>query len=292
MDHRLRSAEEVSAVLNLPILGVVPSMPRRLSVADRGQKVHKDSDSPVAEAYRTIRTAVFFGAPKDQAKTILVTSPAPADGKTTLVSNLAIAMAQAGQKTLIIDGDFRKPMQQKIFNVNHGDVGLSSTLAGITTSGEATRPTEIEGLELLPCGASVPNPSELLNSDSFAQLLEILSDRYDRVIIDSPPVIPVTDAQILAAICDVTLLVLRAKKSTRKTSQQARDGLSSVGAHILGVLVNDVQRKGRYGYYNGYGRNGKKKTSDREPTAGIRRPVVSPARMGKNRRWQTPLMKT
>lgn len=292
MDHRLHSAEEISSVLNLPILGVIPSMPRRLSIADRGQKVHKDSNSPVAEAYRTIRTAVFFGAPKNQAKTILVTSPAPADGKTTLVSNLAIAMAQAGQKTLIIDGDFRKPMQQKIFNVNHGDVGLSSTLAGITTSGEAIRPTEIEGLELLQCETSVPNPSELLNSDGFAQLLEILSDRYDRVIIDSPPVMPVTDAQILAAICDVTLLVLRAKKSTRKTSQQARDGLSSVGAHILGALVNDVQRNGRYGYYNGYGRNGKKKTSNREPAAGVRRTVVSPARMGKDTRWQTPLMKT
>jgi capsular exopolysaccharide synthesis family protein len=234
---------------------------------------------------------VFFGAPKDQAKTILVTSPAPADGKTTLASNLAIAMAQAGQKTLIIDGDFRKPMQQNIFNVNHSDVGLSSTLAGITTSSEAIRPTEVEGLELLPCGASVPNPSELLNSDRFAQLLEILSDRYDRIIIDSPPVMPVTDAQILAAICDVTLLVLRAKKSTRKTSKQARDGLSSVGARILGAIVNDVQRKDRYGYYNSYGHNGKKKTDNRELAAGIRRPVVSTTRMSRNSRWQTPLMK-
>jgi len=275
MDQRLRSAEEISAVLGLPILGVVPSMPKKLGITDRGQRVHKDSDSPVAEAYRTIRTAVFFGAPKDEARTILVTSPAPGDGKSTLTSNLAIAMAQAGRKVLILDADFRKPMQHRIFNVNHNNVGLSNIIAGITASGEAIRPTEVEGLELLPCGRSVPNPSEMLNSDSFAQLLEILSDRYDRLIIDAPPIMPVTDAQILAAICDITLLVLRADKSTRKTSQQARDGLLSVGANILGALVNDVPKRGRYGYYSGYGykdshgygRSSKRKAGDREPMA-------------------------
>ena len=99
----------------------------------------------------------------------------------------------------------------------------------------------------------MPNPSEILNSSSFAKLLKHLENTYDRIIIDSPPVIPVTDAQIIAAICDITLLVLRAEKSTRKISQQARDGLLSVGAHMLGVVVNDVPRKGRYGYYGNYG---------------------------------------
>jgi capsular exopolysaccharide synthesis family protein len=275
MDQRLRSAEEVSAVLGVPVLGVVPSMSRRQSIVARGQKVYLDSNSRTAEAYRTIRTAVFFGAPKGEAKTILVTSPAAVDGKTTLVSNLAIAMAQAGQKTLILDADFRKPMQHKIFEVNHQDSGLSSVLAGITTLEEAIRPTEVKGLELMPCGPDIPNPSEILNSESFAKLLELLSNKYDRVVIDSPPVMPVTDAQILGAICDITLLVLRAEKSTRKNSQQARDGLLSVGAHLLGVVVNDVPRKSRYGYYYGgygyhYGYYGdghrkKKKASDRKP---------------------------
>ncbi|MHC4167160.1 MAG: GumC family protein [Planctomycetota bacterium] len=276
-DHRLRSAEDISAVLDLPILGVVPSMSRRLSIVDRGQKVNKDSDSPVAEAYRTIRTAVFFGAREDEARTILVTSPAPADGKTTLVSNLAIAMAQAGQKTLILDGDFRKPMQHRIFELNNRDVGLSSVLAGAMTLDEVIRPTGIRGLELLSCGLSLSNPSEALNSKRFADALEILSDRYDRIIVDAPPVMPVTDAQILAAICDVTLLVLRAEKSTRKTSQQARDGLLSVGANILGALVNDVPKKGSYGYYssygykygNGGGRNNKKGADNGEPELAI-----------------------
>jgi len=256
MDQRLHSAEEISAVLGMPVLGIVPSMPGRQTIVERGQKVHMDSSSHTAESYRTIRTAVFFGAPRGEAKTILVTSPAAGDGKTTLVSNLAIAMAQAGQRTLILDADFRKPKQHKIFEINHEDTGLSSVLAGTMTLAEVTRPTEVKGLELLPCGHEVPNPSEILNSDTFAKLLELITSKYDRVIIDSPPVIPVTDSQILAAVSDITLLVLRAEKSTRKTSQQARDGLLSVGAHILGVIVNDVPKKGRYGYYGGYGNYG------------------------------------
>jgi succinoglycan biosynthesis transport protein ExoP len=275
LDQTLRSAEEISAMLGMPVLGVVPSMSRRQSLVEKGQRVHLDSHSVAAEAYRTIRTAVFFGAPKDEAKTILVTSPGPVDGKTTLASNLAIAMAQAGQKILVLDADFRRPMQHVIFETNHQDKGLSSLLAGTTTQEETIQATKVEGLELLPCGPNVPNPSEILNSKTFARTLEQLSNRYDRIIIDSPPVIPVTDSQILAAICDVTLLVLRAEKSTRKVSQRARDGLLSVGARIIGVVVNDVPRKsgrygyyyGGYGYYYGYygdGRRKKKKHRERE----------------------------
>jgi len=253
MDQKLHSAEEISTVLGVPVLGVVPSMSRREDVAERGRKVYLDSKSSWAEAYRTIRTAVFFGAPKCEAKTILVTSPAPSDGKTTLASNLAIAMAQAGQKTLILDADFRKPMQHNVFRINHEEMGLSSVLAGAIKLHEAIQFTGIKGLDILTRGPDVPNPSEILNSSGFAKLLKILSNEYDRIIIDSPPVIPVTDAQIIAAICDITLMVLRAEKSTRKISRQARDGLLSVGAHMLGVVVNDVPRKGRYGYYGNYG---------------------------------------
>jgi len=272
VDQRLRTAEEISIVLGVPILGAVPSMSRRQSIVARGQKVHRDSNSRAAEAYRTIRTAVFFGVPKGEAKTILVTSPAAADGKTTLVSNLGIALAQAGQKTLILDADFRKPMQHKIFEVNHEEIGLSSVLAGTTTLEEAIQPTKIQGLQLLTCGPDVPNPSEILNSKSFAKLLEDLSNMYDRVIIDSPPVMPVTDAQILAAVSDITLLVMRADKSNRKTSQHARDGLMSVGARILGAVVNDVSKHSRYGYYGyygyyNYGRRKKKKAGDIKPVA-------------------------
>jgi len=252
LDYRLRSPEEISAVLGVPVLGVVPAMSKKQSLIARGQKVHLEPKSIVAEACRTIRTAVYFGVPNGEAKIILVTSPDAGDGKTTVVSNLAIAMAQAGQKTLVIDGDFRKPTQHRIFEIDN-EKGMSSMLAGAHTEDGAIRQGPVAGLDLLPCGPEVPNPAEILNSTTFAQTLKKLSEQYDRVIVDSPPVGPVADAQILAAVCDTTLLVLRAEKSTRKHSQQARDSLQSVGGHILGVVVNDVSRKhGRYGYY-GYG---------------------------------------
>jgi capsular exopolysaccharide synthesis family protein len=255
LDHRLRSADEISAVLGVPVLGVIPSMSKKHSITERGLKVHRDSNSSVSEAYRTIRTSIFFGVPKGESTTILVTSPAPGDGKTTLVTNLAITMAQAGQKTIILDADFRRPMQHEIFKTDR-EKGLSSVIAGAVSMHEAIKPTGIDGLDLLTCGPEVPNPSEMINSKQFSDILQSLSEKYDRIVIDSPPVMPVTDSQILSAICDVTVVVLRADKSSRRTSQQARDGLESVGAHLLGAVVNDVSRRnGHYGYY-GYGRYG------------------------------------
>jgi capsular exopolysaccharide synthesis family protein len=308
MDIRLRSADEVSAILGVPVLGVVPTMTEERTIAGqgrkawldfkpmildayqkihttlypgvaknqaktavaipddgktaldrrgivaRGQKVHIEPKSTIAEAYRTIRTAVFFGIPKDEAKIILITSPDSGDGKTTLASNLSIAMAQAGQKTLLLDADLRKPMQHNIFKLKNGK-GLSGVLAGEISIEEAIHAGPIKELSILSCGPEVHNPSEFLNSNAFAEILkEKLSKRYDRIIIDSPPVGLVADSQILAAICDITLLVLRAEKSTRKHSQQARDILSSVGGHLLGAVVNDVPRRHNgYGYYSGYG---------------------------------------
>lgn len=226
----------------------------RKDVVRRGQKAHLEPKSIVAEAYRTIRTAVFFGVPKDEAKSILITSPSPGDGKSTIVSNLAIAMAQAGQKVLVIDADFRKPMQHNIFEINRHEKGLADVVAGAVDMEEAIKPGPVEGLDVLSCGTEIPNPSEVLNSDAFASMLGEFTERYDRVIIDSPPVGPVADSQILSAICDVTLLVLRAEVSTRKNSQHARDSLVGVGGHLLGVIVNGVRRKhGSYGYYSGYG---------------------------------------
>lgn len=313
LDYRLRSPEEISAILGVPVLGVVPAMlegrrtimtqgqnvwlklkpffnkahrtvlgvllsgvskgrkmtittashssddsrniHKEKNIVNRGQKVRLERRSVVAEAYRTIRTAVFFGAPKDEAKTILVTSPAPGDGKSTLVSNLAITMAQAGQKTLVFDCDLRKPVQHKVFAINN-EKGASSVLAGRDTIDEAIQTGPVEGLDILPCGPEVSNPSELLSSKTFAETLKNLSEQYDRIIIDSPPVGPVADSQILAAICDIVVLVLGAEKSTRRHSLQARDNLLSVGAHILGAVVNNVQCKHyryRYGYHLGYG---------------------------------------
>jgi len=234
----------------------------------RGQVVCRRPKSVVAEAYRTIRTAVFFGSIKRQAKLMLVTSPSPGDGKSTLVSNLAIAMAQAGQRTLVVDADFRRPVQHKIFEADAGR-GMSDILIGRYTIDEAVQPGPVKGLDILTCGTEVPNPSELLNSDALAHVLSELSERYARIIIDSPPVGPVADGQILATMCDVVLLVLRAEQSTRRQSRHARDALLSVGAHILGAVLNDVPRAhGWYGHYSGYGYGYYSGYGDREEKAG------------------------
>lgn len=246
-----------TAFTDLPIAVKGKISSEKPDVVRRGQKAYLEPKSAVAEAYRTVRTAVFFGVHHEKAKTILITSPAPGDGKSTVASNLAITMAQAGQKTLLLDADFRKPMQHNIFQIDSREEGLSNLLAGAINLEDAIQPGPIENLDILCCGIDVPNPSEVLNSNSFAEVLEDFSERYDRVVIDSPPIGLVADGQILSALCKVTLLVLRAERSTRRHSQQARDSVLSVGGHLLGVIVNGVSQKhGHYGYYSGYGRYG------------------------------------
>lgn len=251
IDHRFRNADEVTADLGLPVLGIVPHMSDKQPITVRGKTVHVEPMSPISEAYRTIRTAIFFGAPSDQTKAILVTSPEAGDGKSTSASNLAIAMAQAGHRTLLLDCDFRKPTQHKIFELDE-NVGINSVLEGQLRLRDAIQRTPVRLLHVLPCGPIPPNPSEILNGKRFSVVMKALLEFYDKVVIDSPPVTAVTDARILSASADCTLMVLRAEKSTRRASAHARDSLVSVGANLLGVIFNDlVKTKG--GYYSGYG---------------------------------------
>lgn len=277
LDQRLRSAEEIKQVTGLTLLGVVPHIQDAKTLPERGKHLHVDPASDVAESYRTVRTAVYFGTPAGTAKTLLVTSPTPGEGKSTLASNLAIAMAQAGNRILLLDADFRKPTQQKIWELDR-NVGLSNVLAGQIELEQGIQRTPVPGLDVLPCGPIPANPSEILNSQMFADVLDELSSRYDHVLLDSPPVMPVTDARILAANCDVTLLTLRAEKTARKAAVYARDVLRGVGGRLLGVVVNDVpRRKGLYGYYYsdaqlyrygyGYGRKSSAAGEGAAPTA-------------------------
>jgi capsular exopolysaccharide synthesis family protein len=259
-DYRLRSADEVKATLGVTVLGLVPHVADENSPIARGQKIHIDPQSDAAEAYRSLRTAIYFGSKDDRTRTICVTSPERGDGKTTLASNLAISMAQAGRRVLLVDADLRAPMQDLIFGIN-GRVGLASVLQNKETLAKAIRHTGIEFLDLLPAGVAARNPSELLNSQRFIDLLEELGDKYDHVVIDTTPLLAVTDARIVAASSDATLLVVRAGKSNRKLSELSVDGLISVGAKLLGAVVNDIRRGGyrsydRYGSY-GYGSNGR-----------------------------------
>ena len=278
MDQKLRTAEQIVEALGLPVLGVVPHIHTKTPSAN-GQTVHLEPMSDVAESYRTIRTTISFGSAAE-AKTILFTSPAPGDGKSTSASNYAIALAQAGYRTLLIDADFRKPMQHRIFGLDN-QRGMSTVIAGGCKLREVVKDTATPGLYVLPCGPVPPNPAEILNGKRFAQVMEALCGAFDRVVLDSPPVMPVTDARILAAAADVTVLVLRADKSTRHVSVHARDGLQSVGADIAGVVVNDVSRRVGgygygYGYYGTYGRDGDASRTTLTATTGTHAPLADP----------------
>jgi capsular exopolysaccharide synthesis family protein len=291
MEQHLTSPNEISNLLSLPILGAVPTIEadsgagaatqlsqlraswhrymRRLTLsrdrsdagaaaamARRGQEMRLQPYSDVAEAYRTIRTAISFGLGGQPAKTILITSPVAGDGKTTLASNLAISIAQAGRRVLLIDADCRSPKQHKIFGLAESP-GLSDVLAGKSRLSEAVQGTTVEKLDVLACGSRVSSSAELLSSPALMGMLKEASEDYDQVLLDSSPVIPISDARILAASCEATILVLRSGKSTRRLADQSLDALESVDAAVLGVVVNDVQRQrgGRYyGYYYGPGR--------------------------------------
>jgi capsular exopolysaccharide synthesis family protein len=219
----------------------------------QGRRVDNEPAGDLAETYRTIRTAVFFGTPERESRTILVTSPGPGEGRSTFASNLAIAMAQTGKRVLLLDADFRRPVQHRVFEARPG-FGLSTVLAGREPVEKVIQATPVPGLDLLPVGPIPSNPAEMLNSPTFTEVLEDLSVRYEHVVIDSPAVMAVADARILAAQCSVTVLVLRAGLSTRRAAAAARQALHSVGAHLLGVVINDVPRsRDPYGDYGGYG---------------------------------------
>ncbi len=252
-DQRLRSADEIVAILGVPIVGAIPSIPRRELVRG-GPRLRFASNSYASEVCRSIRTALLCGVHGGQATRILVTSPGSLEGKTTLVSNLGITLAEAGQRTIIVDADLRKLTPHNVFSMNGHGKGLVDVLTGGAVLQDAVQSTEIHGLDVLASGAHTSNPSELLNSRAFASVLEQLKGRYDRILIDSPPAGVVTDAQILAIACDATLLVLRAEESSRLSTQRAREALLAVGARVAGAVVNDVPRRNsRYGYYSGYG---------------------------------------
>lgn len=252
LDHRLKSIDEITSALQLPVLG---SLPLSASQEDRkltGKIVLAKPHSVAAESFRTLRTAIHFGLTRDEAKIIAVTSPSPGDGKSTVASNLALVMAQADQRVLLIDADMRKPRQHEIFGYEP-ERGLSAVLAERRPAGEVILSTEIDTLDLLPCGSRPSNPVELLNNGFFAEFLSELSESYDKIIIDSPPVMPVADARVIAAQTDATVLVLRADRSTRRLSIAARDELWRVRAQRLGVVINAVPGRKQANYSAAYG---------------------------------------
>jgi capsular exopolysaccharide synthesis family protein len=207
--------------------------------------------SPISEAYRTLRTNIDFSSIDEQLNVIMLTSAGPGEGKTTTASNLAVAYAQADKKVLLIDADLRKPTLHHMF-VRSNRWGLTNIIAGQTTVKEVICETDINNLHLLTSGPIPPNPSEILASKKMSALLEELKLTYDMIIIDTPPALAVTDAQIVATKCDGVILVIDSGKVKREVAMKVKASLEHVKARILGAVLNNLDRKKGDSYYYYY----------------------------------------
>ncbi|WP_106406383.1 CpsD/CapB family tyrosine-protein kinase [Bacillus marinisedimentorum] len=212
---------------------------------------HHDKKSPISEQYRTIRTNIEFASIDEDLRTIMVTSSGPGEGKSTTAANVATVFAQQGKKVLLIDGDMRKPTVHYTFQLQNM-YGLSNVLTGQKEITEAVNFSEVTDLFILTCGPIPPNPAELMGSRNMQRFLEEAKGIYDLIIFDTPPVLAVTDAQILANQCDGTILVTSSGKTEIEAAQKAKDLLEHAKGKLLGVVLNNKpQQQGNYYYYYG-----------------------------------------
>lgn len=209
---------------------------------------HVDPVGAASEAFRVLRTNLQFMGLDRPLKRILVTSAIPGEGKTTVAANLAVVFAQAGTSVCLVDADLRRPRVAKLFGVENGQ-GLSNLVVGQGELDQVLQPAPVAGLSLLPSGPVPPNPAELLGSVRMGALLEELCDRFDVVVMDSPPVLSVTDAAVLAPKVDGAILVAEAGRVARQQVAQARGALQAVNARVLGTVLTGLQPQRREGYY-------------------------------------------
>lgn len=265
LDRTLKTAIDVEQKLGVPCLGLVPlvqedgpqpKQPKRTRRQARGTEleltVHKHPRGAMAEAARAVRTNLVFRSPDKPYQRILVSSAAPSEGKTTLACSIAIAFAQSGQSVCIVDCDLRRPRLHRVFG-RENMKGVSTVIVGDATLDEAIQPTQVPGLSSLSSGPIPPNPADLLHSARFRTALDELSARFDRVIIDSPPLAAVTDAAIVSKLVDGTVFVVQSFSTSASIAQQGMKALVDVDAEIAGAILNsvDFSRRlfGTYQYY-------------------------------------------
>jgi polysaccharide biosynthesis transport protein len=271
LDNTVKTPEDVEQLIRLPAFGMVPEISY-----ERRRRVESGTSYPVelitfghpksmlSEAYRNIRTSILLSFSERPPKSIAISSPNPAEGKTTTVINTAIALSQTGVQVLLIDADMRKPRIHKIFREENG-AGLSNFLSGNAALDSVIKKSDIPNLYYIPSGPIPPNPSELIGSKLFKNMMESLGERFDHIVLDSPPVLGFADAIILSTSVEGVILVVSGGKTPRETLQRAKEVLHQVNAKILGVVINriDIQRSDygyyyyRYHYY--YGKERKKK---------------------------------
>jgi capsular exopolysaccharide synthesis family protein len=252
LDDTVKSPEEVEAAAGLTTLGGVARFHRPRS-AESGLVANRHHH-PVAEAYRMLRTNVQFSTLDRPAQTLLVTSANPGEGKSTTVANLALVMAQTGKRVIAVDSDLRRPTLHRVFGVENGKGLTTLLLSGGAELDGCVKPTTFENLWVLPSGPLPPNPSELLGSRRLETVLENLKQAADLIIMDSPPALAVTDASVLAARVDGTLLVVDSGRTRAGSLQRAAESLTRAKTNLLGAVLNKLTQRGggEYYYYRYY----------------------------------------
>jgi capsular exopolysaccharide synthesis family protein len=262
LDTTITTREQVEERLGLAFLGIIPSIEgEKQSDKERDLFVHANPRSSAAECLRSIRTNLLFMSPEKPLKTIVVTSASPGEGKTTTATALAEVMADGGSRVLIVDADMRRPQLHTVFELPN-DAGLSTLILGDGQLDQVVRPTQIPNLSVLTCGPVPPNPAELLHTEGFTRILQAMAQRYDRVIIDSPPAGIVADAVVISTQVDGTLMVLKAGQTSRDAAVRTIRSIADVNGRIFGAVLNDLdltdQRYGQYYQYSRYGYYGER----------------------------------
>lgn len=281
LDDSVKSPDELRDRMELPMLGLIPAIRAdrngRRSGDETGDRLitHVDPRSPVTEAYRSMRTNLAFARAQQSPQAIVVASPGPADGKSTTAANLAITFAQQGQRTMLIDADLRRAVLDRLFHLERSP-GLTEVIVGEAALDDAIHETEVPNLFLLASGRFPPNPAELLGSARMQEILRDAKARFDVVVLDSPPLLAVTDAAVLATMVDGVVLVVRTQRTKRDAVRRAIGHVRSVRGRLLGAVLNDVDMRsgayyGSYGhyYYSYYGRE--PRAEKRDARAAMRR---------------------
>ena len=276
LDQRIRSIEELREALGLTVLGQLPQLsPEQTgTMGELGLASHAHPRSSWAEAFKALRTNLEFLRRNSPVQVILFSSPQPSDGKSTASSNLAISLAQAGRKVLLVDADLRKPSQHLIHGLSR-EPGLVQVLMNLLSIQQVTNQTAIENLDLITTGPEVHNPAELFSSPRFAEFLDEVRPLYDVIIIDSSPLLAVTDPAIIGSMVDGIVLLVRASKLRHLDAERTKELIRRLGPPVLGTVINGIGHEHGesgygYGYGYGYGSYGNSApTAAAEPTIAV-----------------------
>lgn len=227
---------------------MLKSKKKQFGGKSRNLITHSEPKSPISEQFRTVRTNIQFSAIDTEISTILVTSSSPGEGKSTTISNLAVTFANQDKKVLLIDADLRKPTIHYTFQLENYD-GLTSALTKGLPVGKVAQETKVKNLSVITSGPIPPNPSELLSSNAMKRFIEECKVHFDVVLFDMPPVLAVTDAQIIAKECDGVVLVIRSGHAEKDNVKKSKELLDRVGSKILGAVLNAVPQDKNSSYY-------------------------------------------